>query len=227
VAATLRLILEDDGGHRQVVPFDAEEISVGRGAEGNAVRLPDRDVSRRHARFVRMNGAVFVEDLRSANGTRVNGERIEGRRRVREGDLIQIGAYDLAVEGATATTEVPVQPAKSAAPTLPDLPVVPPPAPAAAPPPIPAAAPPRIPAASTAAPAPPAGAPPPPVRLELAPAPARAAAPPPGLGRHAGLFVAIGVASIFVGWAAGRYVRRSAASRPAAPQIAAPDRSRP
>jgi hypothetical protein len=40
---------------------------------------------------------VFVEDLGSLTGTRVNGERISGRRRLRDEDLVQIGDYDLAV----------------------------------------------------------------------------------------------------------------------------------
>lgn len=109
--AALQLVVEDGGGHRQVVPFAAEEIAVGRSAD-NAVRLPERDVSRRHALFQRVNGAVYLEDLGSANGTRVNGERLQGRRRVRQGDLVQIGGYDLVVEGfeerARPTAEMPV-----------------------------------------------------------------------------------------------------------------------
>jgi predicted component of type VI protein secretion system len=60
-------------------------------------RLPDRDVSRRHARFTRANGSIFVEDLGSLTGTRLNGERIDSRRRVRPGDLVEIGAFDLVV----------------------------------------------------------------------------------------------------------------------------------
>ena len=68
-------------------------------------RLADRNVSRRHARFLRANGAVLVEDLGSLTGTRVNGERITGRRKLREGDLVQIGDYDLALlaEAAAST----------------------------------------------------------------------------------------------------------------------------
>jgi FHA domain-containing protein len=93
----MKLVIEDDAGTRTVVPFAAEELTLGRAAEGVAWRLPDRNVSRRHARFSRASGAVFVEDLGSLTGTWLNGERISGRRRVRPGDLVEIGDYDLVV----------------------------------------------------------------------------------------------------------------------------------
>lgn len=97
----MRLVIEDDAGTRSAVPFSGDEITIGRGEDGVTFRLGDRNVSRRHARFVRASGAVFVEDLGSLTGTRVNGERIAGRRKLREGDLVQIGDYDLAVMGET------------------------------------------------------------------------------------------------------------------------------
>jgi hypothetical protein len=93
----MKLVIEDAAGTRSVVPFNGGEILVGRSAEGNTLRLTDRNVSRRHARFLFSNGTATVEDLGSLTGTRVNGERIGGRRRLREGDLIEIGDYDLAV----------------------------------------------------------------------------------------------------------------------------------
>ncbi|MFY3746114.1 FHA domain-containing protein, partial [Anaeromyxobacter sp. Red801] len=93
----MKLVIEDAEGTRSVVPFDGDELTVGRAPEGNTFHMADRDVSRRHARFLRAGGAVFVEDLGSLTGTRVNGERIAARRRLREGDLIEIGAYDLAL----------------------------------------------------------------------------------------------------------------------------------
>lgn len=95
----MKLIIEDDEGRKTVVPIVREEIEITIGRhEENTIRLTERNVSRRHAKLIRKNGAVWVEDLGSYNGVRVNGDRIAGRVQVKEGDLIQIGDYDLAVQ---------------------------------------------------------------------------------------------------------------------------------
>ena len=141
----MRLVIEDEAGTRSIVPFAGEPIVVGRAPEGVTFRLTDRNVSRRHARFVLQNGSIFVEDLGSLLGTRVNGERIAAKRRLREGDLVQIGDSDLAVLAETAalagagappplppparggdpnavTTRLPVTPAELVAPPAPQVP---------------------------------------------------------------------------------------------------------
>jgi predicted component of type VI protein secretion system len=66
------------------------EVALGRSREC-AVRLPDVDTSRRHAKIVCSGGRFVVHDLGSTNGTFVNGERIE-QRELRPGDQIRIGA---------------------------------------------------------------------------------------------------------------------------------------
>ncbi len=93
----MKLIIEDDEGRKTVVPFVRDEISIGR-EEGNTIRLTERNVSRRHACLRRSNGHIFIEDLGSYNGVRVNGNRVQGRAEIREGDLIEIGDYNLAVQ---------------------------------------------------------------------------------------------------------------------------------
>src|SRR5262245_56136100 len=97
LSTVMKLIIEDDEGRKTVVPFVREEITIGR-QEGNTIRLTERNVSRRHARLIRQNGHVLVEDLGSYNGIRINGEKIQGQTPVRDGDLIQIGDYDLAIQ---------------------------------------------------------------------------------------------------------------------------------
>jgi predicted component of type VI protein secretion system len=154
----MKLAIEDEAGTRSIVPFTTDAIVVGRGTEGVTFRLADRNVSRRHARFLRQNGAVFVEDLGSLTGTRLNGERITGKRRLRDGDLVQIGDYDLAVlaEGEALAPGAPPPlpaPARAAdAATTQKLPAYVEPTPAAVTPPAPSA-PPAAPAAVEAAPA--------------------------------------------------------------------------
>ena len=66
---------------------------VGR-VEGCDLRLPIEEISREHAAFIRQWNGVFVSDLGSKNGIRVNGVLAENQR-VRDGDLIQIGPASL------------------------------------------------------------------------------------------------------------------------------------
>jgi diguanylate cyclase (GGDEF)-like protein len=74
-----------------IVPLDVPEIVFGRDP-GCDVRLTDEGVSRRHARALLLpDGACAVEDLGSTNGTSVNGEPIDGRRELQDGDRILIG----------------------------------------------------------------------------------------------------------------------------------------
>jgi hypothetical protein len=66
-------------------PFDA-----GRGGEVE-LTLRDPEVSRRHARFESRNGVVYVDDLKSRNGTFLNGRRVTEAIEVREGDAVDVG----------------------------------------------------------------------------------------------------------------------------------------
>lgn len=97
MATIFKLIIEDDEGKTTVYPLADGDVSIGR-KEGNTIRLMERNVSRRHACLHRSNGSVFVEDLDSYNGIRINGERIDGRYEVKEGDLVEIGDYHLALQ---------------------------------------------------------------------------------------------------------------------------------
>ena len=95
----MKLIIEDDEGRRTVVPFVRDELTIGRN-EDSTVRLTEKNVSRKHGRFVREDSRYFIEDLGSFTGIRVNGEKIAGKRLVREGDLVQISEYDLSLQAA-------------------------------------------------------------------------------------------------------------------------------
>jgi pSer/pThr/pTyr-binding forkhead associated (FHA) protein len=76
--------------NRRVLTIRRPVALVGR-AKGCSVRIPENDVSRRHCRIRQKDGFVVIEDLRSLNGTYVNGERITGARAVRPGDAVEIG----------------------------------------------------------------------------------------------------------------------------------------
>jgi adenylate cyclase len=87
--------------------------SFGRAAT-NQVVLADERVSRRHAIIHRQGeGEFWLLDLGSSNGTYINGRRVSKPGRLRNGDIIQIGAFQavfrLAGGGdpdATATTRL-------------------------------------------------------------------------------------------------------------------------
>jgi len=84
----------------QVIRLD-RSLSLGRSPD-NDVLIDDPLVSRHHARIHVKAGQVFIEDLGSANGTRVNGMRITGLHPLRPGDQITIGNTVLTVRSAGA-----------------------------------------------------------------------------------------------------------------------------
>ncbi len=53
--------------------------------------IPERTVSREHARIRRRFTGHYIEDLGSTHGTRVNGVRIRARVRLNDGDVITVG----------------------------------------------------------------------------------------------------------------------------------------
>jgi pSer/pThr/pTyr-binding forkhead associated (FHA) protein len=78
---------------------DSRDVVVGRAAvvlgrdDSADVRVDDKKVSRRHASFRVVDGEVWVEDLGSSNGVRLNGKRIEKRARLGPGDEVRVGAF--------------------------------------------------------------------------------------------------------------------------------------
>jgi hypothetical protein len=74
-----------------VVPLEqGRAVVIGRSGGADLV-LDEELMSRRHARIAWEDGAPVVEDLRSTNGTFVNGLRVE-RSRLAQGDRIDVGA---------------------------------------------------------------------------------------------------------------------------------------
>jgi pSer/pThr/pTyr-binding forkhead associated (FHA) protein len=112
----LRLVIEDDEGKTTIVPLIRDEITIGR-KEGNTIRLTERNVSRHHARLVRTAASpptILIEDLKSYNGVKLNGDRIADKATLKIGDLIQIGDYALALRDDAAEDQRPSAPARAA-----------------------------------------------------------------------------------------------------------------
>ena len=90
-------------GKRHELPSGA---TIGR--ENCDVTIADPELSRRQAQVLREGEAVIIEDLGSTNGTFVNGQRIDGRKRLANGDEVRFGdtvwkAEVTATAGAGAT----------------------------------------------------------------------------------------------------------------------------
>jgi DNA-binding CsgD family transcriptional regulator len=90
------LVLRDGEGRQRLQHLQGDRLSVGRG-EGNDVPLPwDSEVSRLQAELECIAGEwTIVDDGLSRNGTYVNGTRISGRARLRDGDAVRIGRTTL------------------------------------------------------------------------------------------------------------------------------------
>lgn len=72
-------------------------VLIGRGSD--QVPLSDRTVSRRHAELRRQEGAWYLADLHSANGTYLNGVRVQEPVRLKHGDQIRMGSTLLVYAG--------------------------------------------------------------------------------------------------------------------------------
>ncbi len=95
-ARKLRATLTVLTGHGlgQLVVLDDTHLVVGRGEEAD-LRVEDESLSRRHARFALIHGTWFLEDLRSTNGTFLNGRKVADVERIGDGARIQLGEETL------------------------------------------------------------------------------------------------------------------------------------
>ena len=66
---------------------------IGRDRDGNLVIRGDTKTSRRHASVQRKGLKFFIQDEGSSNGTKVNGEKIEGSHELHPGDMVVIGSH--------------------------------------------------------------------------------------------------------------------------------------
>src|SRR5688572_545982 len=76
--------------------FPPGEYLIGR-ADDCAIVLANGRVSRRHARLVVSDAGAVLEDLASANGTYVNGVRVQGRTTLSHDDFIVIGEIGIEI----------------------------------------------------------------------------------------------------------------------------------
>ena len=82
------------------IELTGEPLSIGRSREADIPLLDDK-VSRVHCGIRLSDGEFYIKDLKSRNGTFVNGARVEDTAKLKAGDRIQIGSTVFVLETAT------------------------------------------------------------------------------------------------------------------------------
>ena len=80
--------------HLQEIDLFGDEVLIGRGSMCH-VTLDDPMLSRRHSRIDLSGPEPAIEDLRSRNGTQLNGRAVDGRAQLKDGDRIRVGTQEL------------------------------------------------------------------------------------------------------------------------------------
>ncbi len=85
--------------------LESDSTVLGRHPECDIV-LDVAAVSRQHAKIYSDSGGFFVEDLKSRNGTFVNGREVQGRTAIGEGDRVKICDIDFLFHDGLASSEL-------------------------------------------------------------------------------------------------------------------------
>ncbi len=89
-----QIIIVDPEGKKKLTEFESERVTIGREDSCDIV-LPQAKVSRRNAEIWQSDDGFFIRDLKSTNGTFLNGKRIDGETGLRPQDVVVIGDYRL------------------------------------------------------------------------------------------------------------------------------------
>jgi phosphoserine phosphatase RsbU/P len=85
-------------------PLLGPAVSIGR-ASDCSIPIKDRYLSRKHAEIVAVNGSWMLKDLGSANGTYLNGSRVERDHILKPGDRIRLGDTEIVFEAQEHNTD--------------------------------------------------------------------------------------------------------------------------
>lgn len=92
------LLYRDAAGEQRIFPLSGDRSKVTIGREGTDISLDeDSEVSRLHAELEQIGDEwILADDGLSRNGSFVGGERVPGRRRLRDGDALRFGGTAMA-----------------------------------------------------------------------------------------------------------------------------------
>lgn len=85
-------------------PLEGAAVSIGR-ASDCSIPIKDRYLSRKHAELIAVGSGWMLKDLGSANGTYLNGSRVERNELLKPGDRIRLGDTEIVFESSGASTD--------------------------------------------------------------------------------------------------------------------------
>jgi pilus assembly protein CpaF len=94
----IKLTMTEKGGEPRALSFEKDEVTIGR-VSGNDIVLPKGNVSKRHSRLTLKEGRVEIADLKSTNGTYVNGKKITEVTPVGASDRVYVGDFLITIDG--------------------------------------------------------------------------------------------------------------------------------
>ena len=101
-----KLLVKLHGKGSQHIELTLDTVTIGRKTD-NVLVIEDPAVSGHHARIVKIQAVFFLEDLKSTNGTALNGRPIT-RHQLRDADVITIGQHRLVFqENVAPSTTAP------------------------------------------------------------------------------------------------------------------------
>ena len=84
-----------EGARLKIVLEPGKQRVLGREKKHAHIIVKDEKLSRAHIAFYIENNVVYVEDLKTKNGTEVNGVDIAGRSSLQVGDRLRVGKHVL------------------------------------------------------------------------------------------------------------------------------------
>lgn len=84
-----KLVLHGKQGAQREIPLDRQRLTIGRRQDSD-IRLDDKATSSQHAAVITIGKNSYLQDLKSTNGTLVNGTPVQ-KHTLKHGDVILIG----------------------------------------------------------------------------------------------------------------------------------------
>ncbi|GAB4333126.1 MAG: hypothetical protein Kow0037_11300 [Calditrichia bacterium] len=93
----IKIAVIPENSSEMIKEFPNMRITIGRGSD-NALFIADSLVSRQHAVIFKKENSFYIKDLNSRNGTFLNGKKISGEEKIKNGSLIKVGKTYLRIQ---------------------------------------------------------------------------------------------------------------------------------